>query len=380
MYMIFLLLVLSYLVDASPVPAYNLQCEKNLVALTKSKLSSSYYFATDNPHPHFSWNIAHTTRGATQTAFRVLVSRDISFKSIYWDSGIVKTHQQEISYRGPPLKGDQLYFWKVKWWDTEAESIESIEIGHFLLANVDWSGVKWMYSPSYQELPNAPTFVKKLNLDFPDKQITKATLYISGLGFFRVLINNNDLYKLANPPISLAPGWANYEIKVPYLVFDVTKPLTQNLTATIAITLGEGWRNTSEFMPKDKSPVHDDIAQVVRLILKIEFGGNFSTMLVKSDNTWDLFSSHIEDNSIYNGEVYDATTSIECVQTSVETTGPAGEMYLPQIPYIAETGKVDKPVKIYRLKFDPEKQVVDFGNNTAGIVKLKKLQLVRKCK
>ena len=124
-------------------------------------------------------------------------------------------------------------------------------------------------------------------------------------------------------------------------------------------------------MPKDKSPVHNDIAQVIRLILKIEFGDNFSTMLVKSDNTWDIYSSHIEDNSIYNGEVYDATTSTERVQTSVETTGPAGEMYLPLIPYIAETGKVDKPVKIYRLKCDPEKQVVDFGNNTAGIVKLK---------
>lgn len=41
-------------------------------------------------------------------------------------------------------------------------------------------------------------------------------------------------------------------------------------------------------MLKDKSPVYDDIAQVVRLILKIEFGGNFSTMLVKSDNSWDI--------------------------------------------------------------------------------------------
>lgn len=55
----------------------------------------------------------------------------------------------------------------------------------------------------YQELSNALMFVNKLNLDFPDKQITKATSYISGLGFFRVFINNNDLYKLANPPISL---------------------------------------------------------------------------------------------------------------------------------------------------------------------------------
>lgn len=108
--MIFSLLVLSYLVDATPVPAYNLQCEKDLVGLTRSKLSSCYYFVTFH-------GTLHTLQEVPLKQPSEFWSVEIFHSKVF--TGIVES-PKSINRRfhtvdGIPLKGEQLYFWKVIW-------------------------------------------------------------------------------------------------------------------------------------------------------------------------------------------------------------------------------------------------------------------------
>ena len=366
----------------TPLPPYNLQCERNLVGLSIQQLKTQrHHFATDNPRPLFSWTIAHTERGATQTGFEVLVSKDTDFNNIIWDSGVRKNidHQQEIRYDGPPFEGERVYFWRVIWWDHNGIPAQSEEIGHFLAVTIsqeDWSKAKWIAAPD--GIDTTPTFVKK----FPTmgKSVARAMLYISGLGYFRAWVNEIDLYQQADPPVYLAPGWTNYEIRVPYMVFDVSSYMLTHDDVPISIMLGTGWRNTSEFPPHDKSPVPDEIPRVLRLILTVLFTDSVEPVVVYSDKTWDVQTSKIESSSVYNGEVYNAMTTTTIVGKAVETPGPAGVMYLPEMPYIAETGLIDKPVSI---SVDPQsindhyKQVVDFGNNTAGVLMVNVAELAK---
>lgn len=362
-----------------PTPPFDLQCDHNLVGLDTDQLntlSSRHHYATENRRPLLSWSIAHTERGATQTAFRILVSYDISFETTVWDSGLVKDDRgHELKYSGPPLEGGSVYLWRVTWWDHNRESSTSEEIGHFLAVTLtpdDWNMAKWITPSAADVMDTAPTFIKQVSII--NKHIATATLYVSGLGFFRAWYNGKDLHSRAEPPIYLAPGWTNYEIRVPYMVFDVTS-LTNSSRVFLKVSLGEGWRNTTQFPSHDKLPATDNSPYILRLILMLVFKDLSSDrMVIYSDKTWSIQTSQIQANSIYNGEVYDATITPKVVGNATETEGPAGIMYLPAIPYIAETGIVDH---VKNITLDPEsvndhyKQVVDFGNNTAGIVRIK---------
>ena len=376
---ILLAILLAQAVNGEPLPAFNLQCDRNLVGLSKNQLktiSSRHHFATDNTNPVLSWSIAHTEREATQSCVRVLVSRDRTFTDIVWDSGkIYNYYKQEITYNGEhTLEGGTLYLWKVIWWDQDGVSVTSEEIGHFLavtLTDNDWNNAHWISAPENSDI-TSPTFAK--NISTEGKGVSKATLYISGLGFFRALVSGADLHKRADPPIFLAPGWTNYEIRVPYMVFDITELMNIN-KVPILITLAQGWRNTSQFPPRDKIAVPDNIPCVLRLILTINFKDSTEQpMAIYSDESWDVLTSKFGPASIYDGEVYNAQTLPTIVGKAVKTTGPSGQMYLPLMPYIAQTGIIDEAINI---TLDPEsindhyKQVVDFGYNTAGVVAIK---------
>lgn len=359
-----------------PLPPFNLQCERNLVGLDEKdmqKLRNRHHFATENPNPLLSWSIMHTKREQSQSGFKVIVSTDPQFSSIIWEGRPEdgEEDKQEIEYNGPPLVGGTVYLWKVTWWDSDGASATSEEVGHFMAVTLtpeDWNSAKWIAPPP--NMATAPTYVKQVVTN--KTAIGTATLYVSGLGFFRAYVNNVDLNRRADPPIALNPGWTNYEVRAAYMAFDVADLMNES-TNEIRISLGEGWRNTSQFPPHDTFPPTDKSPYVLRLILTIVFKDTSSTkMALYSDSSWDIQTSHIQANSIYNGEVYDATMTPSVVGKAVETTGPSGIMYLPAMPYISEN-EVDQPVAITvdpQSTDDHNRQVVDFGLNAAGVVRI----------
>ena len=90
------------------------------------KICSSY--------PSFSWIVPGEKQNVRQTAYRIIMSDNyseaVSGNGTIWDSGQVDSGQSTaILYRGPALREDKLYFWRIKTFtNTDGES--------------DWSDVK----------------------------------------------------------------------------------------------------------------------------------------------------------------------------------------------------------------------------------------------
>ena len=88
-----------------PLPPFNLRCDRNFVGLSPSQLASlhsRHLFATDSKRPLLSWSLDHRDRGVgRQQAFRVVLARDVEFSELVWDSGVVESDQQHVTYGGP---------------------------------------------------------------------------------------------------------------------------------------------------------------------------------------------------------------------------------------------------------------------------------------
>lgn len=67
------------------------------------------------------------------------------------------------------------------------------------------------------------------------KQVQKATAYVCGLGQFIFHINGQ---KVSDH--ELDPGWTNYDKKIQYVKFDVTKLLHEGKNA-LGVEVGNGW-------------------------------------------------------------------------------------------------------------------------------------------
>ena len=358
-------------VRCRPLPPFHLHCDHNPVGLSARQLQSLHarpLFATGNPRPRLSWSLAHTERDVGgQLAFRVLLARDVEFSRIVWDSGVVRSSAQHVRYGGPPLQRGRVYIWRVSWWDEKGARADSEEVGHFLtgvLDPKDWDDAKWLAIP---DLNSPVIFLNSYKLINP---IIEATLHISGLGFFRATINRVDLHEWSTPHIFLAPGWTNYEHRVPYMTFPITELVRSNNTINISVILGIGWRDTNVFKSHDSPPPHPDSnPRVLRVIIDIIYSDNSSGQFY-TDGSWTGGGTLFTADSIYNGETYDEITQISASLTGpVIVEGPSGDPYLPTMPYIAETGST-QPKLITNHPTDATKQIVDFGTNSAGVCKL----------
>ena len=364
--------LLCIIATSKPLPAYHLKCDHNLVG-TQARNKSSHFihpFTTDNPHPRLSWSIRHTERDMAQIAYRVVVYED---NDIYWDTGVVNGSDQFVLYHGPSLKSGYTYEWKINWWDSKGRSVNSQETGRFLavsITNEDWSKANWIAPP---DVPHtAPIFSRNITLK-AGANIETAILYISGLGFYRVYVNENDLFESFDPPIFLSPGWTNYQFRVAYSAYDILNILSKQLPnpLPIKVVLGMGWRDPISYPPRDPMTHPDKMPLVLRLILNITYSDGL-VQLEYSDDTWEVQNSSYLYDSIYNGETLNEMIVPVDIGKAVITQGPSGVMYLPKIPYIA-IQEVIPAHKMWLLPPDSsghKKQIVDFGFNSAGIAKV----------
>src|SRR3712207_1922758 len=76
----------------------------------------------DERAPRFSWALDGRRRGASQTAYRVLVASRPELaregRADVWDSGRVASSDPWVVYAGPALKSRTRYHWTVRVWAT----------------------------------------------------------------------------------------------------------------------------------------------------------------------------------------------------------------------------------------------------------------------
>ncbi|MHA4896684.1 family 78 glycoside hydrolase catalytic domain [Pedobacter sp. PWIIR3] len=328
--------------------------------------------AIESEHPTLSWQLSAKLLSKTQSAYQILVASSIALleqdKGDYWNTGkVISSNSIEVYYKGKQLTSRKKLFWKVMIWDEKNQPTtwsKNASWSMGLLQPTDWKA-KWIgqfenpYPDSAITYP-APFFRKEFSVQ---KKIKRATIYVSGLGFYELFLN----CKKVGDQV-LAPAVTNYDKRslkkllypyddqstqrVLYNTFDVTASIGQQ--NAVGMLLGNGWYNQ-----RDRRVEGDMWYDLPKFIFQLEieyFDGTTSQVL--SDNTWKTTTGPLLKDGIFTGEKYDARRDLGSWNTAgfkdanwkkaILIRPPSGSLHPQNAPY-------DKIIRTLNPSFDGKK-------------------------
>lgn len=335
--------------------------------------------------PRFSWQLLSVKNNTFQASYRILVASTITLlnnnSADIWDSKKVKSAQNTfLEYGGKALKSHQKYFWKVMITDNYGNESEWSKIAEWtmgILEETAWKAkwindglqrnrlvgdtIKWGRKfDNYRRNFLPVAYMRKSILI--NKEVKRAWAYISALGLYEVFINGkrcgNDYF---------TPGWSQYDKRIFYQTYDLTKMLQKN-TNTIGAIIGDGWYVQRHY---------GDTAKFLMQI-HIEFKDGTSTV-IGTDHSWKVTNNTpLLKTDIFEGETYDAskeiknwntngfddskwTNALESKDVSVIKSAYYGEPIRKQ--------ETIKPVSVTELSNG--ELLFNFGQNFTGWAKLK---------
>ncbi len=127
--------------------------------------------------------------------------------------------------------------------------------------------------------------------------VKKATLLISSMGCYKAYLNGH--------PIAedyLSPGWVDYNKKMPFVRYDISKRVGEE--NAIGVVLGDGWAighvgSTTTFK---RNSYCDHLELTAQIVIEYEDG---TTETIATDSTWKATSGEIRRSDIYMGEYVD---------------------------------------------------------------------------
>lgn len=250
---------------------------------------------------------------------------------------------------------------------------DSIENGAWSVVNLN-DGETESHGPrGYEPLP-APFLRKEFALDAP---AARATLYASALGLYDVRINGKRVGES-----ELAPGWTDYDVRVPYLAYDVTGLLRSGKNA-IAVQLADGWYagrlGLSWEAPGGPARAIYGRKPAFFGQLEIEPPAGAARRTIATDATWrSTTAGPVREADLLDGELYDARAELRGADepgfddSKWSAVLVAKDLH-PRLEALAgEPVKIvqtKKPVAIQEKK--PGVHVFDLGQNMVGWCRLR---------
>ncbi|MEI8282728.1 MAG: family 78 glycoside hydrolase catalytic domain, partial [Armatimonadota bacterium] len=188
------------------------------------------------------------------------------------------------------------------------------------------------------------------------KQVTRATAFICGLGYYELSINGKKVGDHV-----LDPGFTDYDKRILYVTYDVTKALNQGKNE-LGILLGGGWFNlaTPDLFGFEKAPWSASPRALFHL--KVEYSDGTSQVVV-SNESWKWGESRISFNCVRGGETVDFTRGSPTWKQVTMVDEPKGKLTSQQLPPIRVRQSI-KPISVKEPK--PGVYVFDLGTNIAG--------------
>lgn len=209
----------------------------------------------------------------------------------------------------------------------------------------------WITAPSMQTLP---CFKKNIKLT---NTVKGAILKITAMGFYRAFING----ALVTENIFM-PGWTSYKNRVQLQEYDVTNMLNGDFT--LELYLAEGWGGAKQIAWPSQEYPYFKPALIFELCIEYVNG---EKQTVVSDQTIDVYTTHILFSSIYGGEEQDILKEIEYVGKAIKT-----EISSAIIKQEGEDIIEGEHIHPRRLFKTPKGElVVDFGQNFTGYINVK---------
>lgn len=328
--------------------------------------------------PRLSWQLQSDRQGVRQTAYRVFAASDPSKLregiADLWDSGKVESDQSvHVVYAGKPLGSRQRVYWNVTVWDESGSANQGtpawFEIG--LLRRKEWKA-KWIGSSMLggpRSTVPAPYLRKAFTLP---GAVKSARLYVTVLGLYECTINGQ--------PVSedvFAPGWTDYNKRVQYNVYDVTKLLTSGDNVVGAV-LGDGWA-----VGHTGWQHRQQFADRPRLFAQLEVTlADGNTITVATDRTWKTRVGPLLENDMLMGESYDARLEFpgwdkpgfdDKQWDRVELFDDPGMAIVatngPTVRRINELKPISDPVD--KSGFSRTQYIFDLGQNMVGRIRVK---------
>jgi alpha-L-rhamnosidase len=327
---------------------------------------------TDEPAPRLSWKLLGKISRNPVLGYQVIAASTKSLaekgKGDYWQSGFLPIENGPwVLYDASKLPSRSEVWWRVRPVFEYQKFGEWSEIGVFetgLKNQDDWTG-KWIGMNPEQRKRSAPFFRNSFEIQKP---VSKARLYVCGLGYHESWINDK---KLGDEV--LQPAQTDYHIRSFYVAHDVTVSLQKGQN-TLGFWLGDGFYNQNIAFGKNGLSYGEPriIAQ-----LEITFQDGSKSIIV-TDEDWKCRNSAIISSNIFAGEKYDArsyqsnwaSNNLESEKwEKVEIVSPpGGKLIAQQLPPCRKLGHV--PVKkVDELR--PGVWVFDFGQNLVGWAKMK---------
>jgi alpha-L-rhamnosidase len=326
----------------------------------------------DVTRPRLSWIFASARRGDEQTAYQVLVSSSEdgldTNEGDLWDSGkVLSSRSTQVPYEGRYLSSRQRCYWKVRVWNKEGHlsrysKAASWEMG--LLSPTEWKA-RWIgFTPGW----NGRALYFRYDIDL-QKAVKRGRVYVAGLGYYELHINGVRVGDHV-----LDPGWTTFSKRVLYSTYDVDALLKPG-RSTVGVIVGNGWYGMPKLLLQIEVTYSDDTQD--QFYTHGHYGGG--------KRAWFVTSGPILNNSIYDGEVYDARlekpgwdlprVTLPKPANRIEGWVPAHQVEPPGGRLVSQ---MINPVKIAGM-LEPKKIeepgtgvfVYDFGQNAAGWAELR---------
>ncbi|GGD62854.1 family 78 glycoside hydrolase catalytic domain [Paenibacillus nasutitermitis] len=339
----------------------------------------------DTRVPRFSWEFAEAARGQMQSAYQIIVAADEASAAAgigqQWDSGkITSSDTFHIEYAGKPLVSGQRYYWTVKCWNQEDEKGEAGSAAFFEMGILDQHEWKAQWISASEEIA-APLFRKAFHVD---KTVRKATVYVSGLGYYEFYLNGRKIGDHV-----LVPNWTDYDNRriegllypfddqtskrVSYIQYSLTEALAQGDNA-LGLMLGNGFYNQAERTIEGKMS-YGSPKLILQLMIEYEDG---SVDCILSDESWTCSGGPIVFNNVFYGEIYDARLeqrgwadigfNDSAWNNARLVCPPAGRLTSQLSP---PDKVIDTIAPVSRTELKPGVYIFDFGQNISGWVRIR---------
>ncbi|MRG45459.1 Bacterial alpha-L-rhamnosidase [Chitinophaga sp. SYP-B3965] len=347
----------------------------------------------DQLRPSLGWQLSSPGKGLMQSAYQVLVasSRELLDKNTgdVWNSGkVLSAQSQHIRYAGPALQAGKYYYWKVKVWNGQTKNAKWSSNALWsmgLLSEKDWQGQwisgkyaavsskrasmdTWGKNEGYTSPDTAAMYFRKSFIQ--DRQLKKATAYVSGLGYYELYMNG---HKISNRVMD--PAFTDYQVQVNYITHDVTRNIKKGQN-TIGVILGNGFYNTPTADLFQMQLANWKTPPKVIVNLRLEYTDG-QTVVIATDTSWKWHTGEIVYNSIRSGETIDHRATEHNWNnvpfndahwlSAITVPPPTGKLTTQYIPPM----RVNEVIKPERIT-EPKKgtYLVDFGKNITGWVSL----------
>jgi alpha-L-rhamnosidase len=324
----------------------------------------------DTDHPRLSWAMDDSTKGAAQTAYRIIVGTDsaaISRQSATtWDSKKTPFKQNMITMNGAKLAPFTKYYWQLQLWNQQGKPLPPSAVANFetgMMNMQNWKGT-WISDDNNIHAAPAPYFRKVFSAT---KTIQSARAYVVAAGLYELYLNGE---KVGNH--RLDPMYTRFDRRNLYVPYDITAQLQAGKNA-VGVLLGNGWYNHQSMAVWnfDRAPWRARPAFCMDIRITYTDG---STETIVTDDSWKTHSGPIVFNSIYTGEHYDAHKEIPGWNTVNFVDTAWSEISLRATPSQKIVSQLMQPIRnVTKIparsvtKFSDTCYVFDLGQNIAGV-------------